>query len=273
MRDIFDLTGEVVLLTGASSGLGAHFAGVLMEHGASVALVARREDRLDQVRESLLPRTYGNPGAAAVCAYPFDVVHGPIGALFERIEADIGPISILVNNAGIGHLDRALDLAREKWDEVLAVDLEAPFVFTQEAARRMTQPGSIINVASIFGQMGSKGMLAYAVAKAGLIQMTKSLAVELADRNVRVNALCPGWFVTDMTRRYLDSPRGATIAQDIPLARFGQPSDLDGALLLLASDAGRYITGTTLTIDGGLSVCMRDGRKVEMAQKTPESVQ
>jgi NAD(P)-dependent dehydrogenase (short-subunit alcohol dehydrogenase family) len=219
----------------------------------------------------LQPRCYGNPAAAGVCVYPADVRDSlNIGWVFDQIREDLGPISILINNAGIGHLDRALTIDGEKWDRVLDTDLRSPLWYAQMAAQQMKErgKGSIINMGSVFGQVGSKGMIAYAVAKAGLIQLTKCLALELAEYDIRVNALAPGWCVTDMTRKYLESPRGVTIVDDIPLRRFAQPDDLDGALLLLASDAGRYITGTTITIDGGMSVWLRDGHKPERTDET-----
>src|SRR5262249_8087210 len=162
----------------------------------------------------------------------------------------------------IGHADKAIDCPHETWRNVIDVDLSAPFLLAQEAARRMARAGrggAIINVASVFGLTPTKGMVAYACAKAALVQLTKSLALEFADKGIRVNARAPGWCVTEMTRSYLQTERGASIARDIPLGRFGNPADLDGALLLLASDAGRYINGTTLVVDGGLSIGMRDG--------------
>jgi 3-oxoacyl-[acyl-carrier protein] reductase len=271
MHDIFDLSGEVALVTGASSGIGAHFASVLVDHGASVALVARRVEELDRLRETLMPKCYHNPGAAGVGVYPADVRDEVnINWVFDQIKQDLGPVSILINNAGIGHLDRALTIGGETWDRVLDVDLRSPLWYAQMAAPQMRErgKGSIINMGSVFGLHGSKGMIAYGVAKAGLIQLTKCLALELAEFGIRVNALTPGWCVTDMTRKYLESPRGATIVDDIPLKRFGQPDDLDGTLLLLASDAGRYITGTTITIDGGMSVWLRDGHKPEKTDET-----
>lgn len=265
-HDIFDLTGKVALITGASSGFGAHFARVLIDHGASVALVARRADELERVRTSLLPH-FSKPDRGEVMVYPLDVRDGQlIGECVHQVSKQLGDVTVLINNAGIGHLDRAVELDPMIWHEVLQVDLCAPFYFAQALARQVNERSgigigaSIINVASIFGQRGSKGMVAYATAKAGLEQMTRALATEWAALGIRVNALAPGWFVTDMTRRYLTSPRGATIAGDVPLGRFGIAGDLDGAVLLLASDAGRYITGSTITIDGGLSVAMRDGR-------------
>lgn|SRR5262245_4037994 len=271
MHDMFDLSGEVALVTGASSGIGAHFASVLIDHGASVALVARRVEELDRLKETLQPRCYANPGAAGVAAYPVDVRDSAnIQWVFDQVKEDLGAISILINNAGIGHLDRALTIDAAKWDNVLDVDLRSPLWYAQMAAQQMKErgKGSIINMASVFGELGSKGMIAYAVAKAGLIQMTKCLALELAEYRIRVNALAPGWCVTDMTRRYLESPRGATIVDDIPLGRFAYPDDLAGAMLLLASDAGRQITGSTITIDGGMSIWLRDGHKPEKTDET-----
>jgi 3-oxoacyl-[acyl-carrier protein] reductase len=149
---------------------------------------------------------------------------------------------------------RATDVTPEEWRRVLSVDLDAVFYWAQEGARRMVAAkaqGSIVNIASVLGFGVAKGVASYATAKAAVRQVTKALAVELAFKGVRVNAIAPGWFVTEINDKYLESEAGAAMKRDIPMGRFGEAGDLDGALLLLASDAGRYITGTTIVVDGG----------------------
>ena len=163
-------------------------------------------------------------------------------------------MTILVNNAGIAHGGRAVEMPPEEWRKVLSTNLDAVFFWAQEAARRLLaakKQGAIVNIASVLGLAVSKGAVAYAAAKAGVVQVTKALAVELAFKGVRVNAIAPGWFVTEMNDDYLSSEAGAAIKREIPMGRFGNSGDLDGALLLLVSDAGSYITGATVVVDGG----------------------
>jgi 3-oxoacyl-[acyl-carrier protein] reductase len=163
-------------------------------------------------------------------------------------------VTILVNNAGIAHGGRAVEMAPEEWRNVLSTNLDAVFFWAQEAARRIlaaNKQGAIVNIASVLGLAVSKGAVAYAAAKAGVVQVTKALAVELAFKGVRVNAIAPGWFVTEMNEEYLMGEVGTAIKREIPMGRFGKPGDLDGALLLLTSDAGSYITGATIVVDGG----------------------
>jgi NAD(P)-dependent dehydrogenase (short-subunit alcohol dehydrogenase family) len=269
---MFDLSGRVALITGASGGFGAQFAYTLTEHGADVVLTGRRRDVLEQhaAKISAGP-TQTFSGRAKVLVADLALDNLAVELIAQAEQCFNAPVDILVNNAGIGQADRALDCSAETWGNVLATDLTVPFLLAQEAARRMIAcqlaGACIVNVASIFGLVPTSGMIAYAAAKAALVQMTRALAVELGPKGVRVNALAPGWCMTDMTRDYLQSDRGATIAQDIPLRRFGTPADLDGAILLLVSDAGRYINGATLVVDGGLSVGMRDGRAVPKKQE------
>ena len=158
------------------------------------------------------------------------------------------------------HASRAVELPEEEWRRVVGTDLDAVFFWSQEAARRMLaagKGGAIINISSVLGFGAAKGVIAYATAKAGVIQLTRALALELHSKGIRVNAIAPGWIVTDLNRDYLASEKGAAIVRDIPVGRFGEPRDLDGALLLLASDAGRFITGTTLVVDGGQMAAVR----------------
>jgi len=174
---------------------------------------------------------------------------------FDAAEKAFGTVTILVNNAGIAQSSRrAIEVTAEEWRKVLSVDLDAVFYNAQEAARRMLaakQPGAIINIASVLGFGVSKGVAAYATAKAAVVQVTKALAVELAFKGVRVNAIAPGWFVTEINDDYLKGEAGEMLKRAIPMGRFGKDGDLDGALLLLVSDAGSYITGATIVADGG----------------------
>jgi 3-oxoacyl-[acyl-carrier protein] reductase len=247
--ELFNLHGRVALVTGASSGLGTQFARALADNGAAVALVARRADRLIALRDEIEQR---GGRALAIEADVTDRV--AMARAFDAAETAFGTVTILVNNAGISHAGRSTELPAEEWRRILSVDLDAVFFNAQEAARRMlaakTQ-GAIVNIASVLGLAVAKGVVAYATAKAGVVQLTKALAVELAFKGVRVNAIAPGWFVTEMNDDYLMSDAGTALKREIPIGRFGNAGELDGALLLLASNAGSYITGTTIVVDGG----------------------
>ena len=243
------------MVTGASSGLGVRFAEVLAGAGAAVALVARRTDRLAAVKARI------EKAGGRALAIPADVVdRDAMRKAFDAAQAAFGCVSVLINNAGIAHSTRAVELTEEEWQRVVAINLDAVFFWSQEAARRMLaagEHGAIINIASVLGFGVAKGTVAYAVAKAGVVQLTRALGLELAFKGVRVNAIAPGWIVTDINRDYLTSEAGAAIKREIPVGRFGEERDLDGALLLLASDAGRYMAGTTIVVDGGQMVALR----------------
>jgi NAD(P)-dependent dehydrogenase (short-subunit alcohol dehydrogenase family) len=252
---IFDLKGRVALVTGASSGLGVRFAEVLAENGAAVALVARRADRLAAVKERI-EKAGGR--AIAIGADVLDLK--AMARAFDEAEKAFGTVTILVNNAGVAHSDRAVELSEKGWRRILSTNLDAVFFWAQEAARRMLaakKAGAIVNIASVLGIGVSKGTVAYSAAKAAVIQLTKTLGLELAFKGVRVNAIAPGWIVTELNRDYLMSEAGAAIKREIPVGRFGEERDLDGALLLLVSDAGRFIAGTTIVVDGGQVVTIR----------------
>jgi len=254
--DMFSLKGRVALVTGASSGLGQQFARALVDNGAAVALVARRTERLEAFKAEL-----EQSGARAI-AIEADVTDAAaMKAAFNAAEKAFGTVTILVNNAGVAQKPlRAVEVAPEEWRRVLDVDLDAVFYWAQEGARRMIaagQQGSIVNIASVLGFGVSKGTAAYAVAKAAVVQVTQALAIELAFKGVRVNAIAPGWFVTEINDTYLNSEAGNAMKRDIPMGRFGENGDLDGALLLLASDAGRYMTGATIVVDGGQVVQLK----------------
>ena len=254
-NDLFNLTGRVALVTGASSGLGVRFAEVLAENGAAVALVARRAERLADVKSRI------EAAGGRALAIEADVLdRQQMVRAFDEAERAFGTVTVLVNNAGVAHSTRAVELSEEEWRRVLGTNLDAVFFWAQEAARRMLaakSPGAIVNIASVLGLSVSKGTVAYAAAKAAVIQLTKTLGLELAFRGIRVNAIAPGWIVTDMNRDYLLSEHGAAIKREIPVGRFGEERDLDGALLLLASDAGRFMAGTTIVVDGGQVVAIR----------------
>jgi len=253
--ELFDLGGRVALVTGASSGLGVRFAEVLAANGAAVGLVARRIDRLAGVKSRIEAA-----GGLAVAVEADVLDRAAMTHAFDAVAAAFGTVTILVNNAGIAHANRAVDMPEAEWRRVLGTDLDAVFFWAQEAARRMLaagKPGAIVNIASVLGFGVSKGVIAYTTAKAGVVQMTKALGLELAFKGIRVNAIAPGWFMTDLNRDYLTSEAGDRLKREIPVGRFGQDGDLDGALLLLASDAGRYIAGATIVVDGGQMVALR----------------
>ncbi|HEY2134479.1 MAG TPA: glucose 1-dehydrogenase [Xanthobacteraceae bacterium] len=253
--ELFSLAGRVALVTGASSGLGARFAMVLAENGAAVALVARRADRIAAVRDKIVA---AGGRAVAISADVLD--RAAMVRAFDEAEKAFGTVTILVNNAGVAHAGRAVELSETDWRRVLSTNLDAVFYWAQEAARRMLaagQKGAIINIASVLGFGVAKGVVAYTTAKAGVIQVTKALGLELGFKGIRVNAIAPGWFVTELNHEYLTSEAGRALTRDIPVGRFGQDGDLDGALLLLASDAGRYVTGATIVVDGGQMVALR----------------
>jgi 3-oxoacyl-[acyl-carrier protein] reductase len=245
---LFRLDGQVALVTGASSGLGERFAEVAAANGAAVVLVARRGDRLKAL-QAKIEKTGGKAAVAEA-----DVTdRAAMARAFDAAEKAFGTVTLLVNNAGVAHSTRALELTEAEWRRVLDTNLDAVFFTAQEVARRMLaagKRGTIINVASLLSLTVIKGTIAYAAAKAGVAQITKALALELAFKGVRVNALAPGWFVTDINREYLTG-EGARMTRQIPMGRFGEAADLDGPFLLLASDAGRYITGTVVVVDGG----------------------
>ncbi len=230
MGGIFDLSGAVGLVTGASGSLGGRFAKVLAESGASVAATARTPAKL----AGLLGEIGASGGTAA--GFRLDVTdRASIAAAFDAAEAKFGPVTLLVNNAGVAHSNAAETMAAEDWRDVLSVDLDGPFFLMQEFARRLIAakaPGTVVNIASLLGLRADKGVAPYAAAKAGLIHLTRVLALEWAKHGIRVNAIAPGWFPTEINRNYLASEAGEALKKRIPLRRFGEAHDLDGALLL-----------------------------------------
>jgi len=246
---LFDLKDRVAIVTGASSGLGTRFARLLAAHGAHTVLVARRPELLAQHVEDI-KKTGGS--ALAVKA---DVTKAEdIEALLAHTKAAFGTPTILVNNAGLATSSRFIETSRQDWAETMALNLDAVMFTAQAVAQQMMAAktgGSIINIASILGLNVKKAVAAYCTSKAGVIQLTRAMALELGNRGIRVNAIAPGYAITDINRAFLLSETGQALLKDIPLGRFAEDGDFDGALLLLASDAGRYMTGSVLTADGG----------------------
>jgi 3-oxoacyl-[acyl-carrier protein] reductase len=249
MTDPFDLTGRVALVTGASQGLGRRFAQVLAGHGAAVGLAARQVEKLEDLREAIAAA-----GGRAACV-ALDVTDtAAIERALDQVENALGPVEILVNNAGVAVSKGVLEQTEADWDRVVGTNLKGAFFTAQAVARRMVARGggAIVNIASVLALDVVGHLAPYAAAKGGLWQLTRSMALELARHGVRVNALAPGYIETEINRDFLATEPGERMKKRIPQRRFGTPEDLDGALLLLASDASRYMTGSIIVIDGGL---------------------
>jgi len=252
MSKRFDLTGKVALVTGASSGLGVHFARTLAGAGASVAIAARRADRLASLQAELEA-----VGVKAV-AVELDVQSSDsITAAFAAVEKALGPIDIVINNAGISIVKPALEMPVEDWDTVVNTNLRGAWLMAQTAGKRWLMAkrgGVIVNIASILGLRTIGQVAPYNASKAGLIHLTRALAMEWARHDIRVNAICPGYIETEMNSDFWKTPAGQRLIDRIPQRRIGKPEHLDGALLLLASEAGSFMTGSVLTVDGGHTV-------------------
>ncbi|CAN7305589.1 SDR family NAD(P)-dependent oxidoreductase [Bosea sp. LjRoot237] len=243
-----DLNGKRVLVTGASSGLGAHFARLLAGKGALVAAAARRTERLAELARDC----EGLPGRVVPLALDVSSV-GAIETGVAEAAKLLGGLDVLVNNAGVGETEAALSVSEAQWDWQLDVNLKGCFFAAQAAAKIMAEQsgGAIVNIASILGERVAGKVAPYAISKAGLIQMTKALALEWARHQIRVNALAPGYVVTDINREFFAGDAGEALKKRIPMRRPGELDDLDGPLLLLSSDAGRYMTGAVVAVDGG----------------------
>ena len=248
-KNLFDVRGKVALVTGASSGLGNHFARTLAASGATVVATARRADRLAALVDEIAK------GGGKAIAIPMDVNdRASVEAAFAAAAGSAGVPDIVVNNAGIAQAKPSLDLTEEDWRGVLNTNLDGAWRVAQVGAKAMVgagKGGSIINIASVLGMRVATSLLAYATAKAALIQATKALALEWARYRIRVNAIAPGYVETDMNRGFFATEAGQSMVKRVPQRRIGSPEHLDGALLLLASEAGTYMTGSVVVVDGG----------------------
>ncbi|MEO5699071.1 MAG: 3-oxoacyl-ACP reductase FabG [Casimicrobiaceae bacterium] len=250
----FDLTGRVALVTGAYRGLGLAIARGFAQRGAMVVLNGRNPDALAAARASL--RSEG----LEVDIAPFDVTDRPaIVAGVEELEARHGRIDVLVNNAGIQRRAPLVDFRQDDWDAVIATNLTAPFVVSQAVLPGMIdrRAGKIIHIASLMSELGRATIVAYTAAKGGVRQLTRAMAVELAPHNIQVNAIGPGYFATEMNRALIDNPEfNAWVCKRTPTGRWGQPPEIAGLAVFLASAASDYMTGQLLMIDGGMSIAL-----------------
>jgi NAD(P)-dependent dehydrogenase (short-subunit alcohol dehydrogenase family) len=248
----FDLKGQVALVTGASSGIGRHFAGLLAAAGAKVALAARRADRLDEAARDI--RAAGGECLPIAC----DVTRADsVTSAVAAAETGLGPLSILVNNAGVVVSKPLFEHTEADWDHVVDTNLKGAWLAAREFARHLVEfkrPGRIINITSMLASRTIGRVPAYCAAKAGLAHLTHVLAVELARYGILVNALAPGYVETDFNRAFFQTEAGKALISRIPLKRLGQTDDLDGALLFLASPASAYVTGAVIAVDGGHGV-------------------
>lgn len=248
----FSLEGRVALVTGASSGFGAHFAAVLAQAGAKVAVVARRIDRLGEVVQGIADRG----GVAYACE--IDVAsRASINRAFDQVQEKLGVVDIVINNAGLSAPAPFPEMSEAQWTSVLDVNLSGPYHVSQEMARRLIargQPGAIVNIASILGKQAKENFINYGVTKGALINLTEYMALDLLPHGIRVNAIAPGYFPSEMTNPFFESDAGKKEIANLPPKRLGRLEELDGALLLLASDASSYINGSTLTVDYAHSV-------------------
>ncbi len=248
LSTVFDLTKKHVLVTGASSGLGRHFARTLTRAGARVALCSRGTGKM----EALAAELRAEGGRCDV--YSLDVRDRESIRSCVSLVEEISPVDVLVNNAGIAIPKAPQKLTDDEWDTVYETNLRGPWVLAQEIIKRRLvdkRGASIINIASVLGIRAIGHLAPYSAAKAGLINMGRDLCVDLATSGIRVNALAPGYFITEMNDEWLQTPAGDRLRNRIPAKRFGDPSELDGALIYLASDASRYMNGNLMTVDGG----------------------
>ncbi len=249
MSTLFDLTGQVALVTGASRGFGRSIAGALAEAGADLVLTSRHLKDVEAVAADL------SPTGRKVLPLQADVTRSDdVEEAVRRAVESLGKIDILINNAGINIRKPALDLTETDWDQTMDTNLKGCFRVAKAVGRHMVvrQTGCIVNIASMLASITIPERAAYAASKGGLVQLTRTLAVEWAPHNVRVNAICPGPFLTDLNKVILKDPEKVKFFMDrMPMKRFGKPEELHGAVIFLASEASSFITGTTLYIDGG----------------------
>jgi NAD(P)-dependent dehydrogenase (short-subunit alcohol dehydrogenase family) len=245
----FGLQGKTALITGASSGLGEHFAGILAAEGVAVALAARSVDKL----EALKAEIEGRGGRAYTVRMDVKDVKS-IRAAVDEIEAKFAPIDVLVNNSGISTTVYMTDVEEQDYDDTLDTNARGAFFVAQAVARRMIaakRPGRIINIASAIALKSLSLLGTYAMSKAAVTRMTQTMALEWLRYNITVNAICPGYIVTGINRDYFASPGGQKLMDRLPRKRVGPPESLDGILLLLASDRSEYINGAIIPVDDG----------------------
>ncbi len=246
---ILDLSGKSILVTGASSGLGRHFAEVLAKAGATVVAAARRVEEL----ERLVAEIGAGGGKAHAVVMDVTDVASVKAAVAEALRL-VARLYGLVNNSGVTDTVPLLDQTEAGWDRVINTNLKGAWAVATEVARHMAESGAggaIVNIASVLALRQGGQLSAYATSKAGLVQLTKQMALEWARHGIRVNALAPGYIETDLNRGFFQTEAGQAMLKRIPQRRLGQPSDLDGALLLMLADASRYMTGAVLAVDGG----------------------
>lgn len=249
MRDLFSVTDKHILITGASSGLGEHFAKTLSEHGARVSLAARRIERLQNLVEGIRT-TNGRAQAISM-----DVSESQsVAAGFDEAKSHFGAVDVVINNAGTASRGLAVEVPAEEWLRIIDVNLNGAWYIAQQAGKQMIESGnggSIINLASIMAYRQKEGLVAYCSSKAGVNHLAHVLALEWATHNIRVNAIAPGYIHSEITEAVLASESGKEMIANIPQQRAGKPEDLDSALLLLCSAASSFMTATTITVDGG----------------------
>ncbi|HET9694051.1 MAG TPA: glucose 1-dehydrogenase [Steroidobacteraceae bacterium] len=245
----FDLTGKRALVSGGGTGLGRQFALTLAGAGAEVVLAARRRDPLEATAAEIRAR-----GGIADCI-ALDVTDAT--SVDAALAGPVGRVDVLINNAGTAGPGSLLEMTEETWDRVLDVNVKGAWLLARAAARQMIERnsgGSIVNVASVLGVAVQKWTANYPASKAALLHLTRAMALDWARYGIRVNALLPGYFATEMSEAYLETEPGRAMLKRMPMRRLGEPAELGGALLLLASDASRYMTGSSITVDGGLSI-------------------
>ncbi len=249
MTDLFSLSGKIALVTGASSGLGHHFAKTLAKAGAKVVVAARRRDKLDQLVREI------TEDGGEVMAVTMDVTDlGSIRAAYDMAKKQMGLVDIILNNAGVADSKAFLDIDDDSWDFTMDTNLKGVMQVAQEGCKRLVaanKGGVVINISSLLGMAFQTLQTSYATSKAAVIHMTRCMASEMMRYNIRVNSIAPGYFKTEMNADFFDTDRGKAYIRTIPIRRLGELDELDGPLLLLASEASSFINGTTLVVDGG----------------------
>ena len=256
MADDKPLAGRVALITGASAGLGKHFARFLSGQGAQTVLAARRIEKLEETAGPIRAA-----GGVAHCITLDVMESSQIQIAFDKAEDAFGRVDILINNSGIAVAGKLPNISEDDWEAVIGTNLKGAWMMAQEAARRMIaaeKQGSIVNLASVLAFRTQKALSTYSISKAAVAQMTRAMAAELAPHGIRVNALAPGYIATDMNSKFLYSKRGQEMMSQVPLGRYGEMEELNECLMMLAGDKSKYLTGAVIPIDGGHSLSIRD---------------